>query len=172
MSQIARTLMLAAVTTALFGAPARAQSDGIVKPDGGAAMCSALKPADFAQVGLSVSDANGSPDDDGASVYCTYPSPAGKIELDVFYGASTTAANAIKIEGVTLSNVGAQFKSVQLTGADDAQMGSGGSGANAFTSIVFRLGTAVFSLGIPASARAHDQLLALARVAMGRIHRT
>jgi hypothetical protein len=58
-----------------------------------------------------------------------------------------------------------------LPEADDPQMGTGGSGANACTSIAFRRGTAVPMLAIPTTPRAHDQLLALARVAIARIHR-
>jgi hypothetical protein len=135
-------------------------------------MCNVLKPADFNRVGLSVSEATSKVDDDGESVYCTYPSPAGKIELDVFYGPTTTAPQAIVIFRTTIGEVGGQFKPVTLAGADQAQMASSGSGATAFTSIAFRRGTAVLSLAIPTTPRARDQLLALAAVAIGRIHRT
>gem|GEM_PF-3560406 len=174
LTSVTRPLVRAALPLMLLAPAARAQkkTDSTIAPGSGAAMCNVLEPADFARVGLSVGAATGNVDDDGASAYCAYPSPAGKIEVDVFYGPATTAPQAIVIARTAMGEVGGQFKPVTLAGADEAQITSDGAGASAFTSIVFRRGTAVLSLGIPTSPRARDQLLALARIAIGRIHRT
>lgn len=178
-SLLARTLTLAAATAALTNTRADAQSkpDSTVTPDGGAAMCStALKPADFARVGLTVGEPNASSDSgDPSSSYCVYPNPAGKIELDIFYGAGTTAVQAIQIERTAMGADGpqVQYKPVQLADADDPQMASCGTGANLhkYSCIVFRRGIAVVSIMIPTTPQARDQLLALSRVVIGRIHR-
>jgi hypothetical protein len=179
-SLLARTLTLVAATAALVVVPTHAQSkpDSVVAPDGGAAMCSkALKAADFARVGLTVGEPNASSDSgDPSSSYCLYPNPTGKIEVDVFYGAGATAVQAIQIERTAMGADGpqVQYKPVELADADGPQMASCGTGADLhkYTCLVFRRGIAVVSIMIPTTPSAHDQVLALARVVIGRIHRT
>src|SRR5262249_60174538 len=68
-----------------------------IPPKSGASMC-ALTPADFQSVGITTaSKPTANVQDGGGSVYCVYAgksSATGGIELDVFYPAGSTVAEA------------------------------------------------------------------------------
>jgi hypothetical protein len=144
-------------------------ADSVIAPGSGAAMCRVLAPADFVRVGVPVTKLQPpGVEDDGASVYCTYANGTGKVEVDVFYPAADSPANVAKVETVTIQNTQGRYESTKIAGADDAQIGTVGSGASASALLVIRRGAAVIMIGVPAAKNARDQLMALARTAIGR----
>src|SRR5581483_5016039 len=102
-------------------------------------------------------------DDDGASVYCDYGSTAGKVEMDVFYTAAPSPADAAKVEAVTIRETQGKYEPAKIAGAEDAQIGTAGASAL----FVCRRGTAVVMISVPAAA--HAQLYGLARMALARL---
>ena len=70
------------------------------------------------------------------------------------------------VEKTVLGEVGGKYESIQIAGADDAQIVLA---AGQTASIVVRRGKAVFDINIPKSAEARRQLLALAQIVLGRI---
>ena len=140
-------------------------ADSVIAPGSGATMCKALSPADFVHSGVPVTKLDQPHvDDDGASVYCSYASSAGKVEMDVFYPAGTSPADAAKVEAVTIRETQGKYESTKIAGTDDAQIGTAGSSAL----LVARRGTAVIMISVPAGAKARDQLQALTRAALAR----
>ncbi len=103
---------------------------------------------------------------DGA--YCVYESKAGKVEFDIFFPAGATPVDVSATEKTVLGEVGGKYDSVQIAGADDAQIVLA---ADQTASIVIRRGKAVFDINVPKSADARRQLLALAQIVLGRIKR-
>ena len=75
-----------------------AHAEPSIKPKSGAALCTALTPADFKSVGVANADKpKPNVSDGGASAYCVYggkSSATGGIELDVFHPAGANAKEA------------------------------------------------------------------------------
>lgn len=142
-----------------------------IAPKSGAAMCG-LTPADFQAVGIqNASKPTANVQDRGASVYCVYAgrsAATGGIELDVFYPAGGSPADAH--ETFTTSDEGIpNMKPIALPGIDEARWSDRAvSGGPPFATITVRRGTLVFSLGVPASASAQTQLTKLATLLLQR----
>src|SRR4030095_5625870 len=107
-------LSLAMASTAHAGIP----------PKSGSILCQGLVPADFANVGISnASIPKINVGDGGASAYCTYAgksSATGGIELDVFYPAGGTPAEAKATLETANGESGGGQKPIAVPGADDA----------------------------------------------------
>ena len=145
-----------------------------IAPKSGAAMCSALTPADFQRVGIANA---GKPttnvSDGGASVYCVYAgksSATGGVELDVFYPAGgASVADARETFRTAIAEGASGMKPIAIAGADEAQWsGSAVSGGKPFATIAVRRGTLVFVLGFPTSANAQAQLKTLSESVLQR----
>ena len=156
----------------LFVAGSIALVAAAIAPKSGATMC-ALAPADFQAAGVAnAGKASANVQDGGASVYCVYAGKSaatGGIELDVFYPAGSSVADAKETFKTSVSEGGSGLKPIAIAGADEALWSpSLKSGGPAFASATVRRGTLVFSLGIPASANAQSQLTKLVEIVLGR----
>lgn len=132
-------------------------------------MCSALAPADFNKAGVQVSRLGDANLDDNRSVYCIYAGEAGKSELDLFYPAGDTPAEAQNALRAAQGSIGGRFESVRVAGADEATTNAASPKGKDGPSIVVRKGTTVFNLSIPQSAKAREQLVALSEIILGRL---
>jgi hypothetical protein len=127
-------------------------------------LCGLLSPADFQSAGVAAAKPptrNGT----GNDAYCVYAgksSATGGIELDVFVTPDANEAKAVYAEVR-----GAPSKAVSIEGADQAEV-SQVPGPPAFTAITVRKGKLVFGLGIPATTKSQEQVVALARLALQR----
>ena len=147
----------------LAGGQSSAQT---IAPSSGKALCSALTPSDFTKAGVAVSGLRQANLDGNDGAYCVYESKAGNVEFDIFFPAGATPMEVSATEKTVLGEGGGKYESVQITGADDAQIVlAAGQTAN----IVVRRGKAVFDINVPKSADARRQLLALAQIVLGRI---
>ncbi len=142
------------------------QSNATVTPSSGKALCSALTPADFTKTGIPVSALRQANLDGTTGAYCVYDSKAGNVEFDIFFPAGANANEILATEKTVLGEVGGKTESVQLAGADDAQIPIT---TDKTASIVVRKGKAVFDINIPKSAGARQQLLLLAQTVLGRL---
>ena len=101
----------------------------------------------------------------GNDAYCVYAgksSATGGIEVDVFIAPDANEAKATYAEAR-----GGPGKAATLPGVDQAEM-SQLPGPPAFTLITVRKGKLVFGIGVPATAKSQDAVLALARLALQR----
>jgi hypothetical protein len=128
-------------------------------------MCDALTAADLVAVGLHPElqqpQANpGDPPDSGA--YCLFTGAAGAdsgIEFDVFYPADHSVYVTVVQEGG-----GGSRQPTGLSGVDESAIQDMGKA----TGVDVRRGTLVFDISVPSGPRSHDQLVALAKVVLGR----
>jgi len=147
--------------------PAEGQSAAqTIAPSSGKALCSALTPADFTRAGVLVSGLSQANLDGANGAYCVYASKAGSVELDIFFPAGATPVEISATEKTVLGEMGYKSESVQIAGADNAQIVLA---AGTTSSMVVRKGKAVFAVNIPRSANSRQQLLALAQIVLGRL---
>jgi hypothetical protein len=164
-----RALAIASLVVAASDHQVRAGA--VIPPKAGAAMC-ALTPADFQNAGISnATKPTTNVQDGGASVYCVYAGKSaatGGIELDVFYPAGSSIAEA-KATYKTAADEGPPLKPLSIAGADEAHWSATGvSGGPPFASVVVRRSTLVFTLGIPAGNNSQSQITKLAAVVLQR----
>lgn len=143
-----------------------------IAPKSGAQMC-ALTAEDFTKAGVrGAGKPSANVQDRGASVYCVYAgksSATGGIELDVFYPAGETQADAKETFATAIAEGGSALKPIAISGADEARWSAEAvSGGPKFATMTVRRGTLVFSLGIPTSAAAQKQLTDLATLVVQR----
>lgn len=143
-----------------------------IAPKSGALMC-ALTPEDFAIAGVrNAAKPSANVQDGGASVYCVYAgksSATGGIELDVFYPAGSTSADVAETFANATSELGSRLQSIAIAGADEARWSASAvSGGPPFATVTVRRGNLVFSLGLPANARAQTQIKILAETVLKR----
>jgi hypothetical protein len=168
-------LVLQAVVSLLvlpFGLNSSAQTPAAgarIAPSSGKHLCSALTPSDFTRAGVPVSKLHEANLDDNASAYCVYESRAGRVEFDIFYPAGETAEAAKGTERTVLGEVGGKFENLKLADADSASINLTGPGKRPSASIVVRRKIAVFTINIPAHARASEQLRKLSQTVLGRL---
>lgn len=150
------TFTLACLTISL-GTPTRAAED----------LCALLSPADFHAAGVPGARApTKNPDSQG--VYCVYAgksSATGGVEFDVFVTPNGAEAQAVYTE-MRYSFPKAAGPKV-LPDADQAEVAKL-AGPPAYTSIVVRKGKLVFGIGVPASAKSQEAVIALARLVLQR----
>jgi len=156
----------------LSAVPAVGLAAGPIPPSSGAAMC-ALTPADFHGIGVSnAAKPSANVQDGGASVYCVYAgksSATGGVELDVFYPAGGSVADARETLRFAIGEGTSGLKSIRIAGADEAQWSAATeSGGPAFAVLAVRRGMLVFVLGIPTSANAQAQLTQLGAILLQR----
>ena len=132
-------------------------------------MCSALTPDDFTKAGVPVSRLQGASLDDNKSVYCVYDGEAGKVELDLFYPAGDTPAEANNAFRAAQSAIGGKFEPLSVAGADEASTNAASPKGTDEASIVVRKGTTVFNLSIPHNTRAREQLVKLSELVISRL---
>jgi hypothetical protein len=137
-----------------------------IAPSSGKELCSALTPADFTKAGVLVSGLRQANLDGANGAYCVYESKAGSVELDIFFPAGATPGEISATEKTVLGEMGNKPESVQVAGADNAQIVLA---AGPTASIVVRKGKAVFAVNIPKSASVRQQLIALAQIVLGRL---
>ena len=140
-----------------------------VAPASGKAMCSALTPADFNKTGVQVSRLHNANLDDNRSVYCIYDGDAGKSELDLFYPAGDTPAEAQNALKAAQGSIGGRFEPVRVAGADEATTNAASPKGKDAPSIVVRKGTTAFNISIPHGPKAQDQLVALSEIVLQRL---
>ena len=140
-----------------------------IAPASGKAMCSALTPDDFTKAGVPVSRFQGASLDDNKSVYCVYDGKAGKVEMDVFFPAGDTPAEAQNAYRAAQSAIGGKFEPVGVAGADEAASNVSSRKGTDEGSVVVRRGTTVFNLSIPHSSHTQPQLVKLSEVVISRL---
>ncbi len=140
-----------------------------VRPASGKAMCSALTPADFSKQGVPVSELKEANLDGQEGAYCVYSSKAGKVEFDIFFPAGANAREIQQTEKTVLGEGRAKFERVQIAGADAAQFSMSLPDLPRSACIVVRKGKAVFNIVIPRTSTSRQRLIALGRVALGRL---
>ena len=145
---------------------------GPIAPKSGAAMC-ALSPADFQSVGVNgTSKPSANVNDAGASVYCVYAGKSaatGGVELDVFYPAGASPADAKETFDTASGESGTKLQPITIAGADEARWAPDAvSGGPRFATMTVRRKSLVFSLGVPANAGAQAQLTKLAALLLQR----
>jgi len=137
----------------------------------GARMCAALTAEDFTAVGLSPDPTPPRPPNsvEPTGAYCTYTKAfpiAGGLELDIFDGASDPAGVVKTMLGEGLSPP----TPAGLTGVDESLLSqAAGDKGHTMASLVVRHRRLVFGITIPQSAKAREQLLALAKVVLARV---
>lgn len=144
----------------------------VIAPKSGATMC-ALTTADFQSVGIAnAGKPSANVQDAGASVYCVYAGKSaatGGIELDVFYPAGTTPADAKDTFKVANDESGTKLQPITIAGADEAVWSPAAvSGGPRFATITVRRNLLVFSLSVPASGSAQAQLTKLSALVLQR----
>ncbi|HMF96136.1 MAG TPA: hypothetical protein VKE96_17655 [Vicinamibacterales bacterium] len=143
-----------------------------IPPKSGASMC-VLTPADFQSAGVTnAAKPTANVQDGGGSVYCVYSGKSaatGGIELDVFYPAGSTVAEA-QATYKTAVDEGPPLKPISIPGADEAHWSaSATSGGPPFASLAVRRSTLVFTLGIPAGSNSQAQIVKLAGIVLQRL---
>jgi hypothetical protein len=142
-----------------------------VKLGTGAKMCAALTAADFKAVGLSPDPAAPRPPNstEPGSAYCTYTKAwvkDGGIEFDIF----DAGADAKDTLATILGDAG-PVQPAGLSGVEESLLNlsadAGGTAKHAF--LVVRDKGVVFTIAIPSSAKAKEQLFALARLVLDRV---
>jgi acyl-CoA reductase-like NAD-dependent aldehyde dehydrogenase len=141
----------------------------VIAPSSGKQLCSALSATDFNKVGIPVATLHDANVDDDASAYCVYDSKNGKVEMDVFYPAGNDVSSAKDTEKTVLAEVGGKFESISLPGADSAAINLVVPGKSPAASICVRKKLAVFSIDIPQSPQAREQLVTLAKIVLARL---
>jgi hypothetical protein len=135
----------------------------------GARMCEALAAADFAAVGLAPDPTPRPPNsDDKTNAYCGYTKAfpvAGGLELDIFDGE----ADPRDVVKTILAESGTRTPA-SLPGVDEAVFTeSPGNKGVTVASIVVRHRRLVFAISVPSTARAREQLAALAQRVLSRV---
>ena len=162
--------MFAASALFLFACLGHAKSGAVViAPSSGKQMCSALSPADFTKAGVAVTSLREANVDGDASAYCVYDAKAGKVEFDIFYPAGDTIDAAKGTERTVLKEVGGKFESIAVAGADSAEINLAVPGKPLSASICVRKNLAVFTVNIPQSPQAREQLLSLTQTLLSRL---
>ena len=133
-------------------------------------MCSALTPADLNRTGIQVSRLHNANLDDNRRVYCIYDGEAGKSELDLFYPAGDTAAEAENALKAAQGSIGGRFQPVRAAGADEAATNAPSPQGKDAPGIVMRKGTTVFNISIPRVVRKRkNSLVALSEIILKRL---
>lgn len=137
----------------------------------GAKMCAALVAADFKAVGLNPDPVAPRPPNstEPAGAYCTYTKAFpinGGLEFDIFDGES----DPVGVVKTMLSESG-PGRPAGLAGVDESVLNLSGEGEKGLktATLVVRHRRLVFGITIPASAKAQQQLFALAEVVLGRV---
>ncbi len=159
--------LLAALPLLILGGISQASAK--IAPHSGKELCSALTIADYNKAGVPVTALKEANLDNDANAYCVYDSKNGKVEFDIFYPAGESADNAKGTERTVLAEVGGKFESMQMAGADSAEINLAVPGKQPSASIAVRWKTAVFTLNIPAGSNARQQLTNLAETALSRL---
>ena len=159
-------LTCSALTAVLIAVQSSGQT---IAPASGKAMCSALTSSDFTKAGVPVSRLRLANLDHNRSPYCIYDSKAGGVELDIFYPAGDTPAEAQNAARAAQGAIGGKFEPVNVTGADEATTNTGSPQGADSAAIVVRKGTTVFNVGIPHSAQARQQLVTLSETVVSRL---
>ena len=154
------------MTLLVVSAPCWGQT---VAPSSGKALCSALTADDFTRSGLPVSRLREVNLDDNKSAYCIYDSKTGKVELDIFFPAGDTPAEAQNTERAALSAIGGKFEPVAVAGADEASSNASSPKGSA-SSIVVRKGSTVFNISIPQDVVSRQRLVKLSQIVISRLH--
>jgi hypothetical protein len=140
-----------------------------VEPSSGKAMCAALSVSDFTKAGVPMTATADLNSDDETNAYCGFQGKTGRAELDIFLPAGDTAVQAIGVERTVYGEVGGRFQPITLAGVDSAQINLAVPGKKSAAGIVVRRGLAVFTLNIPSSPNAREQLLSLAQTVLSRL---
>jgi hypothetical protein len=156
MNGLSATLTIAALAISI-ATPARAAED----------LCALLSPADFQAAGVTgTKTPTKNPDANGA--YCVYAgksSGTGGVEFDVFTAPDASEAQAIYKE--LRYSFPAAVGPKALPDADQSEVAKL-AGPPVYTSIIVRKGKLVFCIGVPASAKSQDAVIALARLVLQR----
>jgi hypothetical protein len=159
---------LAGLAVVLIALPFAAHASGqAIAPASGKEMCSALTPADFTKVGVPVSRLREANLDDEKSTYCVYDSAAGKVEMDIYFPAGDTPAEAQNAVRAAQAAIGGKFVPIAVAGTDEAGSNAASSGPNA--SIVVRRATTVFNISVPHNPEAMQQLVQLSAIVISRL---
>lgn len=140
-----------------------------IEPSSGKAMCAALSVSDFVKAGVPMTAIADQNSDDETNAYCGYNGKNGGAELDVFLPAGDTPIVAIGVERTIYGEAGGRFQPVTISGVDSAQISLAVPGKKPAAGIVVRRGLAVFSLYIPPSPNAREQLVSLAQTVLSRM---
>ena len=132
-------------------------------------MCAALTSSDFTKAGIPVSGLRQVNLDDSRSAYCTYDSKAERTELDIYYPAGDTPAEAKNAARAAQNAIGGKFEPLSVAGADEATTNAGSPQGTDSVSIVVRWGTTVFNVSIPHGPQARQQLITLSETVVGRL---
>jgi hypothetical protein len=141
----------------------------------GAKMC-VLTPADFAAAGIAgTTKPSVNVDDGGNSAYCVYRGKSGAmggVELDVFYPAGAAATDVEQtFKTVLASDPGARYDPESIPGSSESvySLRVPQSGHPDFAANAVRRGDLVFSISLPASAKAKAQLEGLSKLVLQRL---
>jgi hypothetical protein len=140
-----------------------------IAPSSGKQLCSGLSPSDFTDAGVPVTALQAANLDDNANAYCVYSSKSGKVEFDIFYPAGDSPEAIKGTEKTVLTEVGGRFEPLQLSGADSAAINLSVPGNTPSASVAVRWKTAVFTINIPSSANARQQLMTLSHTVLDRL---
>ncbi len=122
-------------------------------------LCGLLPPAEWTQAGLANAESPAISTDGPGTAYCTYAGTSGAsggLEFDAFVHENDADAEAT-LE--TITGEGPEMTPVDLLGADTAVITSSES---EYAAIAVRIGRFTFTIAIPASESAEDQLTTLA----------
>ena len=137
---------------------------------GGGDLCALLGPGDFAAAGIGGAAAPSVNSTEPGAAYCVYAGTSaatGGIELDVFVAsaaADSPATFRTAMEGMSDAD---QAATRALLGTVDAAAFDPAVEGN-FAAILVEQGKLVFTIGVPASASAKDQLVGLAKLVLQR----
>ncbi len=155
----------------IAGALALTSSASIAKGSG-AQMC-VLTQHDFQTFGVAVdTKPTVNLDENGASAYCVYRGKSGAtggVELDVFYPAGSNAEDIANTWKATLgSDPGAQYEPEHVPGARESvySLSVPQPGHPAFAANAVRRGDLIFTLSLPASPAAKNELLRLSEIVL------
>lgn len=140
-----------------------------IEASSGKAMCAALSLSDFVKAGVPMTAIADQNSDDETNAYCGYNGKNGGAELDIYLPAGDTPVVAIGVERTIYGEAGGRFQPVTISGVDSAQINLAVPGKKPAAGIVVRRGLAVFSLYIPPSPSAREQLLSLAQTVLSRL---
>ena len=132
-------------------------------------LCGLLGPGDFAAVGISGTGGPSENNQDNSNVYCVYAGKSaatGGVEFDAFLAGSKADSEA------TFNEIAAPMLDFEGVGkaafpdADGAQLRTDIPGG--YAGIAIWKGKLAFDIGVPTSAQAKDQLIALAKLVLQR----
>jgi hypothetical protein len=164
----------AAVFVLFAGASTHASTTPVAKASG-AKMC-VLTQADFQSYGTTVvSKPSIHVDQDGENVYCVYRGLSGAkggIELDVFYPAGDNPADVEQtLKTVLDSDPGARYTPEGVPAADESvySLAVPQPGYPPFAANAVRRGDLVFTISLPSSPQAKEELLKLSELVLERL---